>query len=702
MNRLMKPFLYIVLLVLLISCESRKTVAPEVSGYPTLNFAEEKIDLENGEYRFRQIIAVQSHNPENFTYAYKVETLQNLSLPGIETDDSGWILWPGATIWTDKDELSFDFESVNGSLTNLVNSVSARIRFPDGHIEELSSPFKSNRIFGSRLISPSEYGGTYTLGIEFILTEEIGDVYVDGNYAHHFMYRINQLDSDHNVVSEGTWYNSIDCPDIRRIHLSQHSEPAILSNEGDSFTEFEYYVVSRTGVIQQDPGSFVFRAISGFRPVAMIYPQTAVGIGAYHYTMQYPGWDPPLPTNNNGYFRSLWNNEGVWEAINSVDFKLHIQWGYSGQYNDNNPINTWETNVVLDENGVDYSSNIVAFWLRFDSDPFPNQDYYAGSEIVNDTNGNPWLRIHNLNHMSRYHVFENMNDGIHLFEVMAEDLQGELSDVCRYEFNLAHYDAPSARDGLLIIDGDSDNANMSPDYYVDSFYSNVVPSTLAPVYSMEFGQTVSAAAMMNRKAVLFHADNPVSSVDLRNHLDALNIYLSNNGNLILSGTHKLMNFITETSMHYYTEHIISDKFGISDPGLLEVMGTGLHLNPFFIKGIGLQQYGDIPLNLGDPFNPIVELGQGLSAVLLLDPALDLDWIYSVGCKPVDHEVFPPTQEQYEYYSSKYVGYRHNSGQSKVAVFTFPLSYMQEEAVANMLELVAEYFLAEDYAQGRKQ
>lgn len=704
MSKLERLLVLLVPLFLFISCDSRRTVGPVTTETPNLVFAEEKIDLDDGNFRFRQFISLESPSPEIYSYAYRINTLQEGVLPGFHTDDAGWILWPGGDIWTEKAQISIDFDSVNGSLANLVCSVSTRVKYPDAHIEELSSAFKSNRFIGSTLTSPTDYGGTYSSGIEFILLEQIGDIFVDGNYAHHFMYRINQLDSNQNVVSEGNWFNSIECPDIRKIHLSQYSAPALIVNEDNSYTEFEYYVVSRAGIEQQDAGSFIFRVVAGFRPVAMVYPQTTIGLGSYHYSSWTSYDNPPLPANSHGYPRQLWNVDGVNEAINSTDFKLHINWGYNGQYGflqghyvTNNPLDGWEANIVLNENNIDYGSRIVAFWLRFDGDPFPIQDCYFGPEFRDDPYGNTWLRIINLNKLSRSHIFENLDDGSHLFEVMVEDLQGELSDICRYEFNLAHLISPQARDGILIVDDDTHNSSVSPDGIVDNFYDTVVPNNFEPVLTVDSDQVISAVAFMNYEAVLIHADNPTQNPNFVDHLDALNIYLNNMGNLILSGTHHLISSYVEME----AVNFASEQLGINNINLLESMGASPILNAYFIEAQGLQEFVDIPLNLDTAFNPIVEFREGLSSITLFDPALNLDWIYSCGCKPVDYENFPPTQEQYDYFSSKYVAYRYNSGHSSVAVFGFPLSYMDSDTVSSALAMVFEDFRAGQYAQGRR-
>jgi hypothetical protein len=69
---------------------------------------------------------------------------------------------------------------------------------------------------------------------------------------------------------------------------------------------------------------------------------------------------------------------------------------------------------------------------------------------------------------------------------------------------------------------------------------------------------------------------------------------------------------------------------------------------------------------------------------------------------VDAPTFPPTQEQYDLYSSKYVAYKHSNAGSNVVVFGFPLSYMEQAPVAAALQTVFNDILGNTVAQGRSK
>jgi hypothetical protein len=67
---------------------------------------------------------------------------------------------------------------------------------------------------------------------------------------------------------------------------------------------------------------------------------------------------------------------------------------------------------------------------------------------------------------------------------------------------------------------------------------------------------------------------------------------------------------------------------------------------------------------------------------------------------VDSTIYPPTQEQYDLYSSKYVGYTHSFEGGNIAVFGFPLSYMEQDAVANAMGDIISEMLGEKISQRR--
>ena len=712
MSRLPKVIFLILLSLFLFSCGKHDLLRPDLPLETGLRFTEEKLPLDAGEYIYRQTCEVENDKSETLRFAYKITTLKAEPLPGFTIDAEGWLIFAGSEIWTAKSQLSFDFLSQEGKIQDLITGVQVKIKHADGFIEELASCFKSSRLIGSLIEVPFSNGAEVSAGVEFIMRESIGDIYVDGMYAHHFMYRLNTLNEALEVIQPGSWYSSIDRPDIRIAQLSPQSSPALAFNAPGTFTQFESYVVSRGGIEQAEPVSVYFRVQEGKQPVALIYPQTFVGLGQYHYRIFRDGFLDPqnlIPTNGDKHSCELWASDSQqWshEGIYSEDFKLHLRWGYKGQYGylghtgnwgyTNNPQDP-ELNHVLNPDGTNYHSKITAFWLRLDENPFPVQTQFFSSEPVTAADGTLWLRVANFNDNSRHTILPNLGSGQHIIELKVEDLQGTLSDTVQMKFNLASYKAPLQRSGILVINGGPN----TPQFSVDDFYSSVTPTVWGAVdqldlYEMAYPMKISPVKLQNYRAVLLHSDNSGYGMSIQYQVDAFDIYLGNQGNLIWSGTNQMSNSLHE--LYQYSSDFLISRFGINNPDAVSYLFNG----NFFINAIGLQGLDDIPLNLNTPFDAIVEARQGLAWVTMFDPSLNLNWLYAFGCKPVNHPTYPPSQEQYDLYSSKYVAYKYENNGSHVVLFGFPLSYMEEAPVANALNVLLGDILGNSVAQRRNK
>ncbi|MDZ4182582.1 MAG: hypothetical protein U1B83_06880, partial [Candidatus Cloacimonadaceae bacterium] len=300
-----------------------------------------------------------------------------------------------------------------------------------------------------------------------------------------------------------------------------------------------------------------------------------------------------------------------------------------------------------------------------------------------------------------HHVFGNLSNGIHQMQVCAVDLQGAISDPVTVEINLLPYKPVSQRSGILVVDDSMHHNSYSPEAFVDSFYSAVVPGVWGEVAGFETnaGTTsfslVSPGLMQNYSAVLWHSDNPSSSGSLVQSIDALELYLAGGGNLVLSGTNRLEYIFGQFSYH---QDFLLNRFGIASLGQITALSHSVSSKAFFVNAIGQNGPGDIPLNLQTPFNSIVSLRQGLSLISYFDPDADLDFLYRFGCKAIDAP-YPPTQEEYDLYSEKYVAYKYSNAGAKVVVFGFPLSYMAQAEVATGLQSVFSDLLGGNFAKG---
>ena len=352
---------------------------------------------------------------------------------------------------------------------------------------------------------------------------------------------------------------------------------------------------------------------------------------------------------------------------------------------------------MLFRSGTNYHSKITAFWLRLDENPFPVQTQFFSSEPVTAADGTLWLRVANFNDNSRHTILPNLGSGQHIIELKVEDLQGTLSDTVQMKFNLASYKAPLQRSGILVINGGPN----TPQFSVDDFYSSVTPTVWGAVdqldlYEMAYPMKISPVKLQNYRAVLLHSDNSGYGMSIQYQVDAFDIYLGNQGNLIWSGTNQMSNSLHE--LYQYSSDFLISRFGINNPDAVSYLFNG----NFFINAIGLQGLDDIPLNLNTPFDAIVEARQGLAWVTMFDPSLNLNWLYAFGCKPADHPTYPPSQEQYDMYSSKYVAYKYENNGSHVVLFGFPLSYMEEAPVANALNVLLGDILGNSVAQRRNK
>jgi len=729
----MSRFLYVLtalcLAIVLVSCGKNNPIVPQISSLEQLLFNEEKLPADGGQFIYRQ--GIQVNNPaEGNLYSYRVRTYANELPAGFYADEEGWLFFrtngtdsaiplsqPGThrSIWTSQSYISADFASVDGKISNLITAVEVRSKSADGDIRQYSSAFKSNRIIGSQVVVPFENGGQTGKGIEFELQEQIGDILVDGLYAHHFMYRINILDSDLQLLSNGTWYSSLEMQDIRRVRLNGTTEPALSANVTNQFTQFESYVVSRKGIEEATHQSVYFIVAGGYKPVAKIYPWTLVGLGQYHYGVisdEYIAAHEVIPSSVQGQTnRYLWPTTTGYEAVNSPDFKLHIRWGHAGLYGraggENNIYyldDPWqiELNDCVDEDDFNYGSRVEYYDLRFDGELFPVQSYFVNPLVVIHTNGQSWLRVRNINDAARHHTFSNLSNGIHEMSVCAVDLQGVISDPVNVRINLVQYKPLSQRSGILIVDDSRNNGAYSPDTIVDNFYNSVVPNNFGSVddfqVEMDNGSsaTPSPVLMQNYKAVIWHSDNPVASGNLIFSADILELYLAQGGNLIISGTRDLVNAFNKFER---SNSLFSNRLGLNSTTNYTATLANEY---FFVEAIGQAGMNNIPVNLSDPFNPNVNIRQGLWYLLYFHANTGLDYLYQFGCKTVDASVYPPTQEQYDLYSSKYVAYKHSSPTGNVAVFGFPLSYMEQTEVASALQNILSEMIGTKVAKGGAQ
>lgn len=677
--------IFFLCLILLFSCTRQNPLKPLSSTNLKLFFEDDKIERDGSEYTYLQKIIVEGANGEDLQFAYQVKHLPHQELPGCHTDSDGWILFNNDGIYSSQSELNFYFDSKDGVLENLITEVKVLVKYPDGRIDELSSPYKSSRLIDSEIRNLPQSGYRIPAGIVIQFQEKTSDIFVDGMYADHFMYRLNTLNENLQLIETGEWFNSIDTPDIRNVHLSMSSTPSLSPNVAGTYTELEYYVVSRLGVQQAEPNSIYFEVYEDSPPIAKFDTELLLSYGQYHYTFTPQTiYGEPLeviPGTTTKYNRYLWpDNDGRFHAIHSDDFRLYLAWDCLRQ----------EDDIPLNSNDQDYPyyNGISAFWMQHNSEPFPIPDTMtAGHEIIQDTDGS-WIRILNSKDHPKHVIIDSFGPGLHKIRLKVEDFQGLISDPAELEIVLSEKLTPSQRSGILIIDDDVPHNLQSPEDYVDQFYFDICsdyPGEIQEydVYTMGFHQ-LSAPLLDQFETVLLHCDNMNSSPNLIYIIDALDIFLNSGGNLIISSSDRILQEISDI-INSPMQVFLENNLGISDITALHALSELGMRGYFFIGASSLEDYPDLSLELDDPFNPMVGSRQGLNAALYFDETLPMDFTYDFICKEVGEDNFSPTQEEYDLLSQKKVAYKHQFQGSNVYFFGFPLSYMQKQSVKLMMD-----------------
>jgi hypothetical protein len=708
------------ILAVLCSCGQRNITEPVPEARPRLVFNSEKIGLEGGEYLFRQEVRVDQAKDRS-RYAFRIETTDGEMPEGLACDAQGFIYHylPGADtsvsldsaqaqrgIWTPRPWLRQEFRSTQGRLGRVVSKVEVLVKDSTGRILRLTSGFRTDRVIGTWIHTDFYPGSIVGQGVEVSLQEQSGDIYVEGMYADHFMFRLNILNADLQPLSYGEWHNSANGEDIRQVRLNTHSDPPLLANEPGRFTQFEAYVVTRQGLTEDTPKSCHFQVSGNFQPQPLIYPQLILANGMYHYS-SLSSLPSPAQQMMNPYLGRTWLPPYSWEnnniAVNSADLRIHLAWGWNGQYGH---ISTFGTNIITNNpfeelinecvdlsSGQSYYSAITHLDLRLNGQPFPNMQQFGNTTLVTHTDGTVWRRIQNLGPQSHRAYLGGLPNGVNTFEVYAVDLQDNLSAVpATYSFMLAPFVPAPSRSGVLVVDCDLDQASFSPEAIVDPFYAAVCPTQYGAVQTVDIESATTTLAlppslMQNYKYLLWHADNPARSLDLVKQSDALRFYLDTGGKVILSATHQLSSALE--AMLTDNPDFCGNYLGITSADQFGFLAASLNQNPYFVGADAVYEYwADIYLNLATPFNQIVALRHGLSSVTWFDSSTWQQQPYLFGCKPVNAAVSPPSQQDYDFYSSKFVGVRKYGG--SLFVFGFPLSYMDQPGVQAALATVFDW------------
>lgn len=566
-------------------------------------------------------------------------------------------------------------------------------------------------------------GGSVGSGIRLQFSMKDFDPFISETpFKYEFkMMKITLADSTVIPGTETDWFDSVSPgdPKINEYLLTRYTDPNLTYDyENDEMTQRTKIltrVYDLAGVVStvSDSAAITFAVKPGFRPETLIYPQKVYALGDNHH-IDYTDESTPeiLPFSIVGgaqrfatpFFKDM---EGSTTAINSSNIKVWIRWGWKGEYGQvtasgttiytNNPYDK-KVDAVLDRaTNENYFSEITHFDLRFNGEPY-NYPPFANSIITDPADQKRWLRIPLNSPLGQTLVLTTLDTGTHTFEVRTVDLQGEVDpNPVNFVFNL-HEPIPKAnRNGILVIDDDTNSNTTSPDAVILPKYEAMLADYAGNVDyikrtngTLEPGQTIgdsrlrhlATTDLQKYKLVIYHNDNPQESGYLKNENDGLTMYMNSGGNVMISHTSKLATVLDAFVIG--TQRTFLGHFGIpyvSQPA--KILSDALQTRPFFQKAIGETGYPDMDLQWGTTgtpeasFNPLVNNFHGLATITYFD-SHNATPIYRMGIKPVGYTPAGPTQEQFDLYNNKPIGLRKINTNNTCYLLGFPLSYMQLE------------------------
>lgn len=538
--------------------------------------------------------------------------------------------------------------------------------------------------------------------------------------------------------SESEWINSSkpSDPDIGHFLLTRYTQPALTYDVENNVVNSKTKVVARVydmaGVVStvSDSTAITFAVKAGFRPKTLIYPQKAYALGDNHF-IDYTDESTPeiLPFTIIGgaqrfatpFFRNFQNDR---VAINSTNMKVWIRWGWRGEYGQvpaTGPIIYTDipydkkVDAVLDRTtDLNYFSEITHFDLRYDGAEYEYAPYANDpTRHITDGDGKKWLRVPLYSPLGQTVVltYPRISDGTHTFEVRCVDLQGEVDPVpATFQFTLEAPIPKANRNGILIIDDDSDNASESPEAIVNQKYANMLADYTGPKVFVKRGtetfgdqrmRHLATTELQKYKLVVYHSDRPSESGNLKLENDGLCLYMAKGGNVLVSHAAKLAEVLQAFALGNQKSFL--SYFGlpfVSNPA--SFVSTSFLTRPLFQKAVGQNLgandvYPDINLQFGTEnpsFNNLVNVRHGLSTIAYFGDAIGStpgnSVTYRLGAKPTTYPNFPPSQADFDFYNNKPVGIRRVNSNNRTWMFGFPLSYMVDaDAKAMMNKVLSE-------------
>ena len=673
----------------------------------------------SNDYSFVQNFVVENFNANKTTlFAYRITITDSIIPVNIVTNIDGWI-FENNSIWTKDASKEFIFNSSNGRLNHIISIIEVKT-LKNGIESDITQKDIRDRIVGTNLSCATgdindQITGT---GLRFYFTEKISDIFIEGFYAEQFMYRINTINEETDeIISEGTWYSTINSSNIREIILNSTTEPCLVENDEGEQTQIEAYIITNDSFEDSENTTTLnFKVQAGFSPSTIIYCEpycNQIYVLGENHSSEYNIINHGVPAIWNGeeyrHAMPFWidsNNDLA--CINSSDLEIFMSWGFDGEYYYNNPISR-KRNIVLDEEtGANYFSEILFYDVRLDDSPYENNELPPSVCNIIDNDGTEWLRIPSDEEISQKLVLSNLASGNHELSVRAVDLQLSVDPThASYNFKVVEPVALENREGILILDDTQDNGIWAPADHMHSFYSTygALSGYSGTIETLDrqnlteseliMGSTFSLTELQNYKTVIYYSDALQTNFYKEQH--ALYQYLENGGNIILSMDASLYN--AYNSWSFNNSGIFEKYFGIqsSFENTISNVSTSYYQNRFFIQAVA-QIENCIDLNLLEPsFNSLVNGFNG-DEVCALGPVSYINEeslsgsasvLFKFGCRPPGNEEYEPTQEDYDFYSDQVVSIKNITETNKCYLFSFPLSYMNLEQVNEILIPIIE-------------
>ncbi len=581
------------------------------------------------------------------------------------------------------------------------------------------------------------------LYVTFSMSTEPGDPFgIPG--ADYFEYKVGKYVYDEDadsldipeLIEESDWFKTSE----GRVLLTKDAYTSVESNailtadfdgiEEDAtqltFTRVTAHAYNYAGVMSNQ-SVIEFAVKEGFHPNTLIYPQKVYGLGDYHYrdyteasdleTYPYILKDGDIPVI---YAKNFFlNNEGINSAVNSTNFKIYAKWGFSGQYGNaptsstgafeytDNPYDTEIGRVLNEADGKDYYSEIVAYDLRFDDEPY---DFYALSQdpenIVTHDDGTEWLRVpkNSVWAISRGLELGNLENGLHKFEVSAVDLQYESDPTpAVFEFELINYIPKSERQSTLVIDASTFSVTAG-DYmaaHADSVYMNAL-NDFANVdfwerLDLQVNSGLSAQKygipypdLLKYKTIIYREESSSNTENIVYDHDALKLFLNNGGNLVISAASNLKG-INDQFVNK-NKNIFRKYFGIQYE-LDAIIAHSLASEPYILganpteSASSIGSLPDFNLQVG-PYSFLINLYGGLYnfSYFAEDYAEPGDTQTQVLYRSVAKEVAvgtpyaPQNQETFDRFNNLAFAISKVTAQNRCIMTSFPISFMEEEEV----------------------